>query len=484
MAAEAANNAKSAFLANMSHELRTPLNAVLGFSQLLGRDANLDSEQQEHLAAIQRGGRHLLTLINQVLDLSKIEAGRATLEEAYFDLHRLLDEVEKMFRPRAKKQGIHLLFERAPGTPRCVRTDEVKLRQVLFNLLDNAMKFTGEGGVSVRVESSPSNRANPGNQGENHPSSPIHLQFSISDTGPGIAPDEIHHLFDAFVQTETGRESCKGTGLGLAISRRFIQLMGGEMRVDSEVGRGTTFAFHIQAVMADAVDIDIGKSRRRVLALEPNQPPRRILIVDDKESNRRFLSGLLNTPGFQTREAQNGGEAVEAWETWRPHLICMDVRMPVMDGREAVKAIRRRESGSESPRAVIISISAGAFEEDRIAALAAGCDDFLGKPFRGSDLFDLMKKHLGVRLVYEKFAEAGSAKGREVDKKVLTPGRASALPEALTAALKISAEKTDPKESNAVIARIREHDEPLANALAGLVRGYRFDIIQELFEET
>ncbi|MCP4690330.1 MAG: response regulator, partial [Desulfobacterales bacterium] len=496
--AEAANRAKSAFLANMSHELRTPLNAILGFSQLLAHDENLRPEQRENLAAIHRGGEHLLTLINQVLDLSKIEAGRVTLDETNFDLYLLLDETERLFRARAGRKGLSPRFERAPDAPRCVRADKVKLHQVLINLLNNAMKFTEKGEITVKIDSAPSRMEK--SRGEesrgeesrgeekNPPSSNLHLQFSISDTGAGMAPDELDNLFKAFVQTRSGLASNKGTGLGLAISRKFIQLMGGEITVESEVGRGTTFTFYIQAAAVDAADIEAREPARRVIALAPGQPRRRILVVDDKEDNRRLLVNVLIPLGFDAREAENGREAIELWKSWRPHLIWMDIRMPVMDGHEAAETIRGLESadaapGSDPSRAVIIAITAGAFESDREAALAAGCDDYLPKPFSDADLFNLMAKRLGVRFLYEESKERRAGKAGEVDRSALTPGRMNALPDQWRDALKIAVERTDPAGSDAVIEQIRKHDAPLADALAKLVSRYRFDIIQELFEE-
>ena len=481
-AAEAANHAKSAFLTNMSHELRTPLNAILGFSQLLGHATNLEPEQQENLGTIRRSGEHLLTLINQVLDLSKIEAGRITLDESDFDLHRLLDETEYMFRLHAKNKGLELLFERTSDVPRHIRTDKVKLRQTLINLLNNAMKFTKKGGVCVRIENCEKVVAK-------RLTSSFTLLFSISDTGPGIEPDELDKLFEAFVQTKTGRESHKGTGLGLTISRKFVQLMGGEIKVESEVGRGTTFIFQIMAGVSEAARIETGKPARKVITLEPNQPRYRILIVDDKEDNRRLIVKLLNPFGFEVREAENGRQAIEIWKAWRPHFIWMDIQMPVMDGYAAIKVIRKLETRNlilnteKSVSVIIIAVSASAFEEERVTAMASGCDDFLRKPFYETDVTDLMTKHLGVRFVYEESAETCLTKGVDTDKKALTSVKLNTLPKEFLAALKRSAERTDPKRSNLVIDRIRKHDEPLADALADLVAKYRFDIIQELFKE-
>ncbi|MCP4687461.1 MAG: PAS domain S-box protein [Desulfobacterales bacterium] len=484
--AETANRAKSAFLANMSHELRTPLNSILGFSQLLAHGENLHPEQLENLAAIRRGGEHLLTLINQVLDLSKIEAGRATLDETSFDVHLLLRETLEVFRPRVKNKCLELMYDYAPDAPRCARTDIVKLRQVLINLLNNAVKFTEEGGITVRVKKTPEVSEPPG---ISTPAPPAvrSLTFEIEDTGPGVAPDELDQLFEAFVQTRAGRESLQGTGLGLAISRKFIQMMGGEISVKSEEGRGTTFSFFIRAGAADAADVQAGKTDRRVAALAPNQPRHRILIVDDKEDNRRLLVRLLEPFGFQLKEAENGREAVRVWESWRPRLIWMDIHMPVMGGREAAKVIRERESADaapENPRVVIIAVTAGAFRADREAALASGCDDYLPKPFQDADVFQLMANHLRVRFVYEERRKVGRARKAEVDKRVLTRERLNALPEKWRAALRFAVDRTDPLGSNAVIERIRENDAPLADALEALVEKYRFDIIQELYEEN
>lgn len=317
------------------------------------------------------------------------------------------------------------------------------------------------------------------------------LSFSISDTGPGIAPEELTDLFEAFVQTRSGRESHKGTGLGLAISRKFVELMGGGMNVESEVGRGTTFAFHIRVGAADAVDHESVEPSRKVIALEPNQPRRRILIVDDREDNRRLLVHLLNPLGFELREAENGLEAIEAWKSWRPHLIWMDIRMPVMDGDEATKRIRRSESrvldenDSRPPScARIIALTAGDPGEERGSMAASGFDDFLRKPFYETDVFGLMAKHLDVRFVYEGRVESDAARSGEPDDDAPDPAELRALPQELLEKFMFAVERTDPKGSIEVIERIRSHDAPLADALAALVGAYRFDIIQAHLEEN
>ncbi|MGB3401644.1 MAG: ATP-binding protein [Microcoleaceae cyanobacterium] len=379
--ADKANLAKSQFLANMSHELRTPLNAILGFTQLLQRDTSLKNEQQENLGIINRSGEHLLSLIGDVLDLSKIEAGRITLNENPFDLYRLLNTLEEMLALKAEVKGLNLIFETAADVPQYIETDESKLRQVLINLMSNAIKFTKQGKVILRVKSISSQT----------------LQFEVEDTGDGISPEEIDTLFDAFVQTETGRKSQEGTGLGLTISRQFIQLMGGKIQVKSQAGQGSVFSFTIDCRLAQETDIEVEQPIRPVIGLEPNQPTYRILAVDDRWENCQLLIKLLTQIGFEVKAAENGQEAIIIWENWKPHLILMDMRMPVLDGYAATRHIKATVKGQAT---VILALTASAFEEERSVVLSAGCNDFLRKPFREAVLLKKISQHLGVRYRY------------------------------------------------------------------------------------
>jgi PAS domain S-box-containing protein len=399
-AAEAANRAKSTFLANMSHELRSPLNVILGFCQLLTRSQSLNPEQQENITIMTRSGEHLLTLINNVLDLSKIEAGRTTLHEINFDLYGLLDDLDDMFQAKADDKNLQLVFDRTGDVPQYIRTDQVKLRQVLINLINNALKFTQTGRVSVRVRGEPESRRK-----TNHtPHSTI--TFEVEDTGAGIASDELENIFEAFVQTQIGIESQEGTGLGLSIARKFVQLMGGEISITSVVGQGTIFNFDIKITKVNATDIEDKQPTRRVVALEPNQPRYRILIVDDKWNNRQLLLRLLNPLGFELKEASNGKEAIEVWETFEPHLIWMDMRMPVLDGYEATKQIKTQLKGQAT---AIIALTASTLEEQRAVILSAGCDDFVRKPFREQVIFDKIAQYLGVRYIYEELSPPHAA---------------------------------------------------------------------------
>ncbi|MGL5065094.1 MAG: response regulator [Microcoleus sp.] len=434
-AAEAANRAKSAFLANMSHELRTPLNAILGFTQIVEPSPNLTAEDRENIRIIHRSGEHLLTLINQALDLAKIEAGRMTLLPINFDLYRLLDELQDMFQLQAQNRDLQLLFLRSTDVPQYVRTDEIKLRQVLINLLSNALKFTLTGGVSVRVKpvAKPGLSVNSLSDREDlkaqlNTGDLQFLEFEIEDTGVGIAEAELQHLFQAFVQTESGQTTQQGTGLGLTIGRQFVRLMGGDITVESQIDRGSVFRFAIEVNVVDGTAIAVPKIAREAIGLTPHLPEYRILIVDDREDNRQLLVKMLSTLGFSVQQANNGQEAVEVWENWQPHLILMDLRMPVMDGYEATIEIRTRIQqreeelaaneetdvfGPESPIPKIIALTASTIEERRSFALLVGCDDFIRKPFRKTDILDALNKHLGVNYIYSDSPEAVSGGDRD-----------------------------------------------------------------------
>jgi len=476
--AEAANEAKSSFLANMSHELRTPLNAILGFSQLMEGDANLTDEQQENLEIINRSGEHLLALINDVLEMSKIEAGRVTLQETGFDLYGLLDALEEMFHLRAEKKGLALSLRRAENVPRYVVADEGKLRQVLSNLLGNAVKFTREGGVALRVSAfAPSQTLSEGEE---------ILRFEVEDTGPGIAPQELEVVFDPFVQAAAGQEPQEGTGLGLAICRQFVHLMGGDITASSELGRGSLFSFHVQVRLTAAAEVEEARPDQRMLGLVPDQHaadgrPFRLLVVEDTETNRQLLVKLLATLGFEVQEAINGQEALEIWERWRPHLIWMDMRMPVMDGHQATQRIKATPEGQAT---VIIALTATAFEEDREQILLEGCDDFVRKPFRKDEIYDVLVRHLGVRFLYKEEpslpAPAGSAEAAPVP----SAEALAVLPAVWLLDLKQATTKADLGLILSLIDQVRDDDPALAHGLADLARDYQYKRILSLIEQA
>ncbi|MGI0492694.1 PAS domain S-box protein [Alkalinema pantanalense CENA528] len=424
--AEAANRTKSAFLANMSHELRTPLNAILGFSQLLAHDPNLNSTHQEQLSIINSSGEHLLGLINDILEMSKIEAGRSTFHPNPFDLRAFLEGLIQMFQLKAEQKGLKLSWERTEVLPQYIQTDENKLRQVLINLLSNAIKFTDRGSVKLRVschDVTAPNWAIPTTFNGINLDQAAYVICEVEDTGMGIAPEEIHLLFEPFIQSSTQPRLQEGTGLGLPISREFVRLMGGELTVSSQVGQGSCFRFHIPIERVTSDLIPCTHFPQRPIGLAPGQPTYRILVVEDHLANRKLMLLLLQSLGFHVREATNGQEAVELWETWQPHLIWMDMRMPIMNGYEATQQIRQREQSHrnllttaiEDPQQTtatttsparpstptkIIALTAGAFAEERTKTLAMGCDDFVTKPLQDRIILDKLVEHLGVRYLF------------------------------------------------------------------------------------
>jgi signal transduction histidine kinase len=453
-AAEAANRAKSVFLANMSHELRTPLNAILGFSQLMIRsqssknksDRFLSEEQEENLEVIVRSGEHLLGLINDVLEMSKIEAGRITLNEQSFNLHRMLEGIEEMFTYRAEEKGLRLNVNLDSDVPQYVRADEGKLRQVLMNLLGNAIKFTQVGKIELCVSFKVD---------EDNGLHPALLRLEVEDTGPGIARDEQEIVFDPFVQSTTGQENHEGTGLGLTISQQFANLMGGDLTLRSELDVGSAFTLEVPVEPLDALTMRSTYATKQVIGLEPGQQDYRLLVVDDKAVNRELMVKILRPLGFEVREALDGQEAIEIWDAWDPHLIWMDMRMPVMDGYEATRRIKATENA------------------------------YIRKPFREDEIFGALATHLGVRFLFEEL-ESG---GRSDPEKILEDnGRLykslGKLSDDFLERLQRATLLGDVSTIEDLVYQIRDHDLELAELLAELASSFRHEEILRLIRGT
>jgi signal transduction histidine kinase/CheY-like chemotaxis protein len=457
-AAHAANQAKSAFLANMSHELRTPLNAILGFSGLLRQERD-SHKQRSYLKTIERSGEHLLDLINDVLDLAKVEAGRVPVQVAACDLHRLVKDVAQMLRVRAEEKNIDLTVVQAPGFPAYVRTDEGKVRQVLINLLANAVRYTERGSVTLRIRHEDIAGANR-----------KRLFFEVEDTGIGIPREDQERIFEPFVQSSKA-SACRGTGLGLAIARQFAGLLGGSIGLESTLGKGSIFRVQLPVDLATESDViqpmsDLG----RVSGLEPGQPEYRILIAEDDTDSSVVLERLLMDTGFQVRVAVNGERAVEEFASWRPHMIWMDLRMPVMSGTDAAVHIRNLEGGRDVK---IAAITTSAFSSERERFLSQGMDDFVCKPYRRAEILDCMARHLGVRYVYEQAVktsdDVGPAKLRAED--------LAAIPPELRADLESAVVSLNPSRINAAIERVKTNDPVLAAALKGFADRLAYSVI-------
>ncbi|PSB27186.1 response regulator [Stenomitos frigidus] len=494
-----ANRTKSEFLANMSHELRTPLNAILGFTQLMVRDSSLTQTAHEYLQIISRSGEHLLNLINDVLEMSKIEAGQVLLHPSSFDLYDLLQNLEEMLQLKAESKGLELIFDCDSSIPRYIQTDEGKLCQVLINLLGNAIKFTQQGEVTLRVRNQETTQnALP------HSSfpTPHSLLFEVEDTGPGIASQEWERLFEPFVQSSNG-QSHEGTGLGLPISRKFVQLMGGDITIDSALNQGTRIQFGIQVQLAQPHDVRVRQPLRRAIALAPGQAPCRILVVDDHPESRQLLVRLLQSLGFEVQEAVNGEAAIACWQTWQPHLIWMDMRMPVLNGFEATKRIRSVETSPDTPlqSTIIIALTASAFEEERAKVLAAGCNDFVRKPFREEVILEKIANHLDVRYVYEDGDESRDGSATNISRKAtqaydtpesypqgqsqpyislqresqVQPSSLSIMPDEWKQQVHQAAILGSDRQLLELIEQIPETHTSLANTLTKWVRNFQFD---------
>lgn len=462
-AADAANLAKSEFLSNMSHELRTPLNGVLGYTQILQRDSSVTPAHRESLDAIETCGLHLLTLINDVLDLSKIEAGRLEVNQAPCDLHRLIKNVFEIVSPRAESKGLTFSTEIAAEVPKGILTDLTKLKQVLVNLAGNAVKFTDEGSVTLRVRKSPDTG----------------LQLEVEDTGIGMTPEELKEVFDPFKQAEGGKRS-GGTGLGLPISKRLVEALGGKLEVESQPGQGSRFIISLPLV--EVPEQELSKlvketlTDQRSLVLAPGQDVT-VLVADDLRENRDVLVKLLEGAGFDTREARNGKEAVEQLREYDIPVALIDLRMPVMNGMEAAREIRKDPTLKDR---VLIAVSASVFS-DQERAMEAGFDDFIGKPFRASEVFDKIKQHLKIR-----YTVSPQEIPPDSERERVKPGDQKLPPEVareVARRVQEAVQLGDVSELTAVATELTQRNDstsPYGEEIARLARAFDFEGLSQL----
>ncbi len=454
-AAEAANKAKSVFLANMSHELRTPLNAILGFSNLVRRDPALPPEEREHLDIINRSGEHLLSLINDVLEIAKIEAGRLQLEITPFDFGALVRDVTEMMQLRAKGKGLRLKLEMTSDVPRYIKSDEARLRQILINLVGNGIKFTEKGGVTIRFGS--------------HKNDRLLLLIEVEDSGPGIGEEDRKRLFKPFVQLATSGEQ-KGTGLGLTITKQFVELMGGVITLDSRVGTGSLFRVELPVDVAETSDLAKPKSKRygEVVGLVPGQPRYRILVAEDQAESRILLKRLMSDIGLEVKEAENGLSCVERFKAWHPDLIWMDRRMPEMDGDEAARRIRQLPGGD---KVKIIAVTASVFAEEQDEMLKAGMDDFVRKPYRFEEIYRCLSEQLGLRYNFEEKPDGDKAAVE------LTPEMIAVLPETLRIDLRDALESLEAGAISGAIERVGGYDAELQRVLSRIADNFEYPVI-------
>ncbi len=461
-AAESANKAKSVFLASMSHEIRTPMNSILGFSQLLLGDSNLTAHEREQVESIQRAGEHLLDLINDVLEMSKIEAGRTATDLAVTDLHALLEDLRTMFRVRVREKALYFAVERSGDLPHFIVTDEKKLRQILFNLTGNAVKFTSDGGVRVRARTETE---------EGH----MHLLVDVEDSGPGIAGEDIPRLFQRFEQTRVGREASTGTGLGLAISRAFARLLGGDISVKSRVGEGSVFSLILPITLAETEAVGTRTETRRVVGLPQEEQNRRILVADDLPENREILCQMLARAGFDVSVVEDGAQAVKAFEKWHPDLILMDLRMPGTDGLQAMRTIRREEKGGHIP---IVAVTASAFEDDRQDVRSAGGDAFVSKPFREAELLQTVGRLLGLHYIYEERPDA------HLEDTGPSPVRRVSIPSHLRAALRAAVVSADFAKILELADELLITDMASAEVVRDLAERFEYERLLAFLEEN
>lgn len=460
--AETANRSKSIFLANMSHELRTPLNAILGFSQLMSDEMSITNSQKENLGIINKSGTHLLSLINDILDMSKIEAGRMELRESSIDLHKFLVDISDMMKFKTDSKNLQFTLDMHSDLVRYITIDEKKLRQIIINILSNSMKYTDEGGISLRIRSEIEEKTDSAS-----------ITIEIEDSGRGMSEEELKNVFDPFVQVSSSKGVAEGTGLGLAITHKFLELMMAKVSVKSEIGRGTLFSFTLPVKIAHSSDIAVQSVSRKVIGLEKSSKKFKILIVEDQKENRLLLNNLLSGVGFDVFNAVNGKEAVEKNSEFNPDFIWMDMRMPVMDGYEATKEIRKVDKD-----VIIVALTASAFEDQYEAIIDAGCDELLHKPYKHDEIFSTMQKYLDLTYIYQ---ERGA--NQAINDTKLTKELIDKVPKDIIKKLTEDLISLDPDIISKQIDVVQKAAPDVAEIMLPFIQNYEYDALLKILEE-
>ncbi|RKZ85521.1 MAG: hypothetical protein DRR19_16260 [Candidatus Parabeggiatoa sp. nov. 1] len=469
--AEAANHAKSQFLATMSHELRTPLNGILGYAQILKRDPATEPHQLDGLNIIEQSGEHLLTLINDILDIAKIEAGKVELNQTPFQLPAFLKGISEIVRIRAEHKDIFFNYQAfnfpnnlpEDSLPIGVHGDEKRLRQVLINLLGNAVKFTDKGGVTFKVGYSEVHALEATQTPNSPPPNPL-IRFQIEDTGVGIAPEQLEDIFQPFQQVGDKNRQAQGTGLGLAISRNLVELMGSKLQITSQLGEGSIFWFELALPeVTDFVEIFHVETQKKIIGIKGKMPT--VLVVDNKLENRAVLIDLLSPLGFEIIEAADGQEGLEKAAELQPHVIITDLIMSEMDGAELIRHIR------QSPllkNTVVIATSASVFEEDHQKSLVAGANAFLPKPIKADRLFEQLQQHLVVEWVYEN----AQSKTSQIAQPLVPPP-----PETVSELFELAmgGDLETIEERATQLAQADEKFAPFATELRGFIKRFQVD---------
>ncbi|MGK7922857.1 MAG: ATP-binding protein, partial [Trichodesmium sp.] len=467
--ADAASQAKTEFINSMNHELRTPLNAILGFTQLMNLDPSLSSQNKEYVQIINDAGEHLLELINGILDIAKIEAGKIRLNITSFDLFDLVKNIEQIFSLKASSKNLQFISQWDTNVPQYIQSDPEKLRQILINLVGNAIKFTDKGGVILKISKVNKN----------------YLNFEVSDTGDGIASEEIDKLFQPFEQTKTGRKSQKGSGLGLAISKKFVELMGGNISVSSTVDVGTQFTFDIEISLADLSEIE-ASSLGKIITLAPAQPEYRIVVIETHKDDKILLVETLSKIGFSVQEVTDINNLINLWETWKPQLILINIEILIQSGKEIINHITQDINTNKT---VVFGLINKDFEDKPSQLLSTNCNEFILKPFSETGLLEKISQYLGVRYIYQKEGENEQTKVQisqpenSSRKRCLTPEMLLEMPIAWIRYLHQAASSAEAELIINLLQEIPPSNTDLSETLKDYVNEFQFEDITNLTEK-